>query len=81
MKIGECALIVRNLAEHMENEVGCKHQTHESKRTAADLSARFILNYKRLPYQTVWLSFPDIEAELQKLGVAPTTSPWWTLPS
>ncbi|KAF8501854.1 hypothetical protein BU17DRAFT_71959 [Hysterangium stoloniferum] len=38
--------------------------------------ARLALNYKRIPYKTVWLSYPDIEPTLKKLGApARTTDP------
>ncbi|KAJ5100064.1 hypothetical protein N7532_007065 [Penicillium argentinense] len=36
---------------------------------------RLMLNYKRIPYQTVFLEFPDIEPTLQGLGIAPSESP------
>ena len=49
---------------------------------------RIVLNYKRIPYKTVWLSYPDIEKTLIKLGCAPTgtkpndpTRPHYTLPA
>ncbi|KIJ49082.1 hypothetical protein M422DRAFT_225713 [Sphaerobolus stellatus SS14] len=29
---------------------------------------RYLLNYKRIPYKTVWVSFPDIEETLIKAG-------------
>ncbi|CAE6473020.1 unnamed protein product [Rhizoctonia solani] len=43
---------------------------------------RLSLNYKGLPYQVVYLSFPDIEPRLEELGVAPVseTFPRYTLP-
>lgn len=34
-------------------------------------SYRTVLNYKRIPYKTIWLSYPDIEPTLKRLG-APT---------
>ncbi|CAA7270346.1 unnamed protein product [Cyclocybe aegerita] len=34
---------------------------------------RFILNYKRLPYRTVWVNFQDVEATLRHIGVPPST--------
>ncbi|KAI0034693.1 glutathione S-transferase [Vararia minispora EC-137] len=34
---------------------------------------RYALNIKRIAYQTTWIDFPDIEAEMQKLGVPTTT--------
>ncbi|KAJ6587416.1 hypothetical protein DFH09DRAFT_1359166 [Mycena vulgaris] len=46
---------------------------------------RFILNYKRLPYRTVWLEFPDVEATLRAIGAPPSSRradgrPVYTLP-
>ncbi|KAK7058530.1 hypothetical protein VNI00_002166 [Paramarasmius palmivorus] len=46
---------------------------------------RFTLNYKGLPYRTIWVEYPDVEATCKKLGVAPTSikpdgSPFYTLP-
>jgi len=36
--------------------------------------ARFTLNYKRLPYKTVWVSYPDIAPTLISLGLEPLSS-------
>ncbi|KAF7346829.1 Glutathione S-transferase-like protein ustS [Mycena sanguinolenta] len=33
---------------------------------------RFILNYKRLRYRTVWVEFPDVEATLRAIGAPPS---------
>ena len=33
---------------------------------------RIALNYKRLPYRTEWVEYPDIEATLRAIGGAPT---------
>ncbi|KAJ8082355.1 hypothetical protein AAF712_001679 [Marasmius tenuissimus] len=46
---------------------------------------RFILNYKRLRYRTVWVEFPDIEATLHSIGAPPSSyrsdgRPVFTLP-
>ncbi|KAF9555404.1 hypothetical protein CPC08DRAFT_671113, partial [Agrocybe pediades] len=46
---------------------------------------RFILNYKRLPYRTVWIEFPDVERELMRIGAPPSATrsdgrPVYTLP-
>ncbi|KAH9904232.1 uncharacterized protein BXZ73DRAFT_111316 [Epithele typhae] len=46
---------------------------------------RFCLNAKGLPYKTIWVDFPDIEAVCTKIGAAPTAkkrdgSPVYTLP-
>jgi glutathione S-transferase len=37
------------------------------------IHCRFILNYKRLPYRTVWVDFPDVEATLQSIGAPPSS--------
>ncbi|KDQ11680.1 hypothetical protein BOTBODRAFT_67848 [Botryobasidium botryosum FD-172 SS1] len=43
--------------------------------------ARFVLNYKRLPYKTIWVSLPDIASTLQSLGVEPSPAGMpYTLP-
>jgi len=48
--------------------------------------ARLALNYKGVPYKTVWLSYPDIEPTLRELGAQPTgtkprsSDPYYTLP-
>ncbi|KAK1069743.1 hypothetical protein LTR74_004622 [Friedmanniomyces endolithicus] len=36
---------------------------------------RLMLNYKKIPYRTIFLEFPDIEPTLKKLGVDPGTIP------
>ncbi|THH19527.1 hypothetical protein EUX98_g8759 [Antrodiella citrinella] len=46
---------------------------------------RFILNYKRLPYHTVWVELADVEATLRSIGAPPTSyrsdnRPVYTLP-
>ncbi|KAJ7193125.1 hypothetical protein GGX14DRAFT_593187 [Mycena pura] len=46
---------------------------------------RFILNYKRLPYRTIWVEFPDVEATLRGIGAPPSSQrsdgrPVYTLP-
>ncbi|KAF9266033.1 hypothetical protein L218DRAFT_978964 [Marasmius fiardii PR-910] len=35
--------------------------------------ARYVLNYKNLPYETTWVEFPDIASTCQKIGASPTT--------
>ncbi|KAI0776924.1 hypothetical protein BD413DRAFT_645991 [Trametes elegans] len=46
---------------------------------------RFTLNYKNLPYKTIWVEYPTIADTCQALGVPPTTSwpdgtPMYTFP-
>ncbi|KDR79323.1 hypothetical protein GALMADRAFT_62871 [Galerina marginata CBS 339.88] len=46
---------------------------------------RFILNYKRLRYQTIWVEFQDVERTLQQIGAPPSAMrsdgrPIYTLP-
>ncbi|KIJ22628.1 hypothetical protein M422DRAFT_786395 [Sphaerobolus stellatus SS14] len=64
----------------------CKPQTWSPN----TWKARFVLNYKRIPYKTVWVSYLDVEETLIKLGgKGKTTStwpgkpskPWYTLPT
>ncbi|KAG8978110.1 hypothetical protein FRC05_011226 [Tulasnella sp. 425] len=45
----------------------------------------FVLNYKQIPYKTVWVSYPDIEPTLKSLGFGPSSvsrsgKEWFTLP-
>ncbi|KAI1790149.1 hypothetical protein LXA43DRAFT_891563 [Ganoderma leucocontextum] len=47
---------------------------------------RYSLNIKGIPYQTVWVEYPDIAALCKKIGVGPTTTlfdgqPFYTLPA
>jgi len=47
---------------------------------------RYSLNYKGIPYKTVWVEFPDIEALCKEIGAKPTStkldgSPLYTLPA
>lgn len=46
---------------------------------------RYALNIKKLPYKTVWVEYPDIEALYHKLGISAAIhrrdgSPYYTLP-
>ncbi|KDQ50490.1 hypothetical protein JAAARDRAFT_141856 [Jaapia argillacea MUCL 33604] len=46
---------------------------------------RYALGFKGLPFKTVWLEYPDIEAALKQVGAKPTTNkpdgtPLYTLP-
>ncbi|KAH8834544.1 hypothetical protein DL96DRAFT_1457399 [Flagelloscypha sp. PMI_526] len=46
---------------------------------------RFILNFKRIPYETVWVEFPQVEATLRQIGAPPSSvrsdgRPVYTLP-
>ncbi|GLB38803.1 putative glutathione S-transferase, N-terminal domain [Lyophyllum shimeji] len=46
---------------------------------------RYCLNYKGLPYKTVWVEYPDIEALSKKIGTLPTDvkngKPFYSLPA
>lgn len=53
--------------------------------TLTVLVFRFILNYKRLRYRTVWVEFPDVESTLRSIGAPPSAvrsdgRPIYTLP-
>ncbi|KAF9063081.1 hypothetical protein BDP27DRAFT_1335612 [Rhodocollybia butyracea] len=48
--------------------------------------ARYSLNFKNVPYKTIWVEYPDIEPIMKKLGARPTRlrgdgSPMYTLPA
>lgn len=36
---------------------------------------RFILSYKKLPFDTVWVEYPDIELKLKEIGASPNKLP------
>jgi glutathione S-transferase len=64
------------------------HSHRISSGSHSHSACRIVLNYKRIPYKTVWVSYPDIEPTLIKLGCAATTSkpgdpakPYYTLPA
>ncbi|KAJ6186291.1 hypothetical protein N7519_007592 [Penicillium mononematosum] len=45
---------------------------------------RLMLNYKNIPYKTIFLEFPDIEPTLKELGLVPgesTSGPKYTVPA
>ncbi|KAF8996506.1 hypothetical protein BDQ17DRAFT_1284458 [Cyathus striatus] len=47
---------------------------------------RLVLNYKKLPYKTEWIEYPDIEPFCKKQGIQPTETrpdgtPYYTLPA
>lgn len=53
---------------------------------STDSSYRYSLNYKGLPYKTVWIEYPDVEPTLKKIGAPPTGrkldgSPLYTIPT
>jgi len=49
------------------------------------LPVRYALNYKKLPYKTVWIEYHEIEPVAKKLGAKatktkPNGDPWYTVP-
>ncbi|KAJ5196631.1 hypothetical protein N7449_007110 [Penicillium cf. viridicatum] len=42
---------------------------------------RLILNYKNIPYKTIFLEFPDIEPTLKNLGLIPGEASKYTVPA
>jgi len=49
------------------------------------LPVRYALNYKRLPYKTIWLEIYEIEPTAKKIGAKATKTrsngdPWYTVP-
>lgn len=59
----------------MEDEVWCSPLYTNTIPNILLNITRFVLNYKKLPYKTVYLEFPDIEPEFKKLGIPPTGAP------
>src|SRR6201996_3117345 len=52
----------------------------------SDDAYRFVLNYKKIPYKTCWLEFPDIKPTFEKLGIKHTLTdekgrPYYTVPA
>ncbi|KAG7441164.1 uncharacterized protein BT62DRAFT_552801 [Guyanagaster necrorhizus] len=58
----------------------------DSPGTMMTWRTRYALNLKSLPYRTVYVELPDVEALAKKIGAAPTTtkpdgvSPFYTIP-
>lgn len=69
------------VAAHLADEVGTKAAGRPGGRT--ELAPRFILNYKKLPYQTTWVPLPDVQTVLPAAGVLPTrtAAPYYTVPA
>lgn len=49
-------------------------------------SIRLVLNYKRIPYRTEWVSYPDIASTFEKRGIPPSEAlengkPYYTCPA
>ncbi|KAK7054416.1 hypothetical protein VNI00_003614 [Paramarasmius palmivorus] len=47
--------------------------------------ARYCFNYKKIPYKTIWVEYPDIQSTCKRLGAEPTSTnsdgtPLYTLP-
>jgi glutathione S-transferase len=56
-----------------------------SHRALALRRVSYILNYKRLPYKTVWVGFADVAKVAREIGAPPaatrrTGEPWYALP-
>lgn len=41
--------------------------------THTHTSSRSALNFKQIPYETIWVEYPDIESVCKKIGAPPTT--------
>ncbi|TRM60478.1 hypothetical protein BD626DRAFT_505495 [Schizophyllum amplum] len=52
--------------------------------SASTWKIRYALNYKGLPFQTIWVEYPDIEAKCKEIGAEPTGTrdgkPLYTFP-
>jgi len=53
----------------------------DDKSRADRYAARLVLNYKQIPYRTVWLSHPEIEPTLKSLGMPPSSDGGYTVPT
>jgi hypothetical protein len=51
--------------------VGCAPIS--SQRRLITCRRRYTLNYKRIPYKTVWVEYPDIKALSLEIGAQPTS--------
>ncbi|KAF9243907.1 hypothetical protein BU15DRAFT_72017 [Melanogaster broomeanus] len=52
-------------------------------RPFSPMTWRFVLNYKKIPYRTVWVPFADVAKTMQQNHIAPTmqTEPFYTVPA
>lgn len=74
------------VAQYVQDEVSVRIYagiSHVLTLSVLFATNRLALNYKRLPYRVEYISYPDIEPMLKKLGFPPTspTFPNYTLPS
>ncbi|KAL0572296.1 hypothetical protein V5O48_009662 [Marasmius crinis-equi] len=40
--------------------------------------ARLVLNYKKIPYETKWIEYPEIGPTFKALGIPPNSPPKWS---
>lgn len=71
------------VSQHMESKVRWPVPAwfHQLRRALT----RYALNYKGLPYETVWIEYPDIEDHCKKIGAEPSMirkngKPYYSLP-
>ncbi|KAF8508653.1 hypothetical protein JB92DRAFT_2951855 [Gautieria morchelliformis] len=75
-------------SQHVEGEISPNERAVRVNWGQCNLrlnSTRYALNYKGVPYNTVWLEYPKIEPTMRGIGAAPTGkkpdgSPLYTLP-
>ena len=72
------------VAQHLEDEVSALVPHHEPC-AVLRYPDRYCLNIKGIPYKTVWVEYPDIEAVCKKIGASATDkrmdgTPLYTLP-
>lgn len=56
--------------DNVENEV----RFLQGRRYGDMTDDRYSLNFKGIPYKTIWLEYPDIEPTMRSIGAAPTTN-------
>lgn len=59
-------------SERLEDKVHAIKNPLNTETHLENSSSRYCLNYKGLPYKTVWLEYPDIEPTMKKIGALPT---------
>jgi len=71
----------------VENAASAMNRSNHTKLTVFVLLSSYSLNYKGLPFKTVWVEYPDIESTLKAAGIVSNTrkkpdgSSTWTVPA
>jgi hypothetical protein len=64
----------------------CESTNRHAQMMLIGVKQRLALNYKRIPYKTVWVGLADVQTASKKIGSTPTTTyadgtPRYTLPT